>query len=370
MTAPPVTSRAALSVSDIAKHYGSVTALAGASFDVPAGELLTILGPSGSGKTTLLKIIAGFETADVGTIRLDGQDITAVNPATRNIGMVFQNYALFPHMTVAANIAFPLKMRGWSRPTIAERVDWALELVALPAFGNRLPAQLSGGQQQRVALARAVVFHPRLLLLDEPFGALDRKLRETMQLEVRRLQQKLGLTTVFITHDQEEALIMSDHIAVMREGRIQQIGRPRDVYIRPENRFVADFVGESNLYGGRVVTARPGMVTVAIADGLHVTARCDGVRQVGEEVGVVVRPEVPIALADDGAPADNAVLGVVVEAVYLGNAAKYRLSIAGNTELVVRWPSRPRDTLFEPGAKIKVGWSAQDTHVMPLPRAS
>lgn len=367
MTAPPLPSAAALTVSGIVKQYGSLLALAGATFEVPAGELLTILGPSGSGKTTLLKVIAGFESADAGSVRLDGEDVTAVNPAVRNIGMVFQNYALFPHMTVAANIGFPLKMRGWPRQAIRERVEWALGLVALPALGDRLPAQLSGGQQQRVALARAVVFHPRLLLLDEPFGALDRKLRETMQLEVRRLQRKLGLTTIFITHDQEEALIMSDHIAVMRDGQIQQIGRPRDVYVRPENRFVADFVGESNLYRGRIVAARPGAATVAIADGIQFTACTDQACRPDDEVGVIVRPEVPVLVADGaGGQTDNVLPGIVIEAVYLGNAVKYRLAIADNTELTVRWPARPREPLFEPGARLSVGWSAGDMHVISL----
>ena len=214
---------AELSVDGVTKRFGEVVALDGVSLAVAEGELLTILGPSGSGKTTLLKVVAGFETPDAGTVRVDGVEITALPPARRDIGMVFQNYALFPHLTVKGNVAFPLEMRNVARPEIERRVSDALALVELAGYEARLPRQLSGGQQQRVALARAIVFNPRLLLLDEPFGALDRKLRETMQLEVRRLQRRLGLTTIFITHDQEEALVLSDRIAVMNKGTIQQI---------------------------------------------------------------------------------------------------------------------------------------------------
>ncbi len=207
-----------LRLAGLSKRFGEVQALDNVSLDIAPGELLTILGPSGSGKTTMLKVVAGFETPDAGVVRVDGAEITRLPPARRDIGMVFQNYALFPHLTVAGNVAFPLEMRNVPRPEIDKRVAEALALVELGGYGQRLPRQLSGGQQQRVALARAIVFNPRLLLLDEPFGALDRKLRETMQLEVRRMQRRLGLTTIFITHDQEEALVLSDRIAVMNKG--------------------------------------------------------------------------------------------------------------------------------------------------------
>ena len=244
-----------LSLTAIAKSYGSVIALAGIDLGVPDGEIVTILGPSGSGKTTLLKIVAGFELPDRGRVELAGDDITYVTPASRGIGMVFQNYALFPHMRVAENIAFPLEMRRLARAETQERVSRALALVGLAGYEARYPRQLSGGQQQRVALARAIVFEPRLLLLDEPFGALDRKLREQMQLEVKRLQRQLGITALFVTHDQEEALVLSDRIAVMNGGLIEQIGAPAEVYSRPANRFVADFIGESNIYRGNVMSA-------------------------------------------------------------------------------------------------------------------
>ena len=240
-----------LDIEGASKSFGEVAALADVSLGVSAGEFVTILGPSGSGKTTLLKVIAGFETADTGRILVDGADVTDLDPAQRNIGMVFQNYALFPHMSVARNVAYPLAMRRMAKAEIDRRVAEALDMVELAGMAERLPKQLSGGQQQRVALARATVFQPRLLLLDEPFGALDRKLREQMQLEVRRLQRRLGLTTLFITHDQEEALVMSDRIAVMDKGRLQQVGLPHEIYEAPANPFIADFIGEFEHLRGR-----------------------------------------------------------------------------------------------------------------------
>ena len=264
---------AELLIEGVGKRFGEVVALDGVSLQVARGELLTILGPSGSGKTTLLKVVAGFEMPDGGSVRVDGADITALPPARRDIGMVFQNYALFPHLTVRANVAFPLEMRNVAQrrdraPRCARRWGWS----SWRATTQRLPRQLSGGQQQRVALARAIVFNPRLLLLDEPFGALDRKLRETMQLEVRRLQRRLGLTTIFITHDQEEALVLSDRIAVMNKGSIQQIAGTTEIYERPANGFVADFVGESNIFhgtagAGNVVTLDGGR-TLSVARAL------------------------------------------------------------------------------------------------------
>ncbi|MBV8393703.1 MAG: ABC transporter ATP-binding protein, partial [Alphaproteobacteria bacterium] len=243
-------SSAELRVEEVGKRFGSVAALDGVSLTVRQGELLTILGPSGSGKTTLLKVVAGFETPDGGRVLVDGADMTRRPPAKRDIGMVFQHYALFPHLSVRRNVAFPLEMRNVARAEIDRRVSEALALVELAGYDERLPRQLSGGQQQRVALARAIVFNPRLLLLDEPFGALDRKLRETMQLEVRRLQRRLGLTTIFITHDQEEALVLSDRVAVMNHGRLEQVATTTEIYERPASDFVADFVGESNLFHG------------------------------------------------------------------------------------------------------------------------
>ena len=294
-----------LDIEGVSKRFGDVVALADISLGVAAGEFVTILGPSGSGKTTLLKVIAGFETADLGRVRVDGSDVTDLDPARRNIGMVFQNYALFPHLSVARNVGYPLAMRGMTKGEIAKRVGEALEMVELGGMAERLPKQLSGGQQQRVALARATVFRPRLLLLDEPFGALDRKLREQMQLEVRRLQRRLGLTTLFITHDQEEALIMSDRVAVMEKGRLQQVGPPLEIYEAPANPFIADFIGESNIFSG-TIEASGGDVLCGSARGgpsIQVPSRPELSARVGERVRVMVRPERFVDLNVVGAPA-------------------------------------------------------------------
>jgi len=337
-----------LRVDGVAKRYGAVVALGGVSLSVAAGEFLTILGPSGSGKTTLLKVVAGFEFPDAGRVTVGGADITDVSPARRNIGMVFQNYALFPHMNVARNIAFPLQMRGVPRSEVERRVIQAMALVELRGYGERLPSQLSGGQQQRVALARAVVFDPTLLLLDEPFGALDRKLRESMQLEVRRLQRRLGLTTVFITHDQEEALVLSDRIAVMDGGTIRQIGAPDEIYDRPADAFVAQFIGESNLLVGEI--AAPDRVL--LDDGTSVTVR--GLGGGRGRVRLLVRPE---KMAIDSAT--NRFTGTVVEAVYLGEAHKLRVRVGEGVELMVRGHHA-----VSAGATVTVGFAPEDAPVI------
>src|SRR6201997_146532 len=237
---------ASVSLNDLEKSYNRAAAVGGVSLDIHSGEFLTLLGPSGSGKTTTLMMIAGFETPTRGDIAIDGKSVVAPPPYRRNIGMVFQSYALFPHLTVADNIGFPLKQRGIDRADRLKLVGEALELVHLPGYGERYPRQLSGGQQQRVAVARAIVLRPRLLLMDEPLGALDKQLRESLQLEMRRLHTDLGITFIYVTHDQEEALTMSDRVAVMNDGKVAQIGRPEDLYDRPTSRFVAGFLGESN----------------------------------------------------------------------------------------------------------------------------
>ncbi|TPG42328.1 ABC transporter ATP-binding protein [Roseomonas nepalensis] len=346
-----------LSVKGVVRRFGPVAALGGVDLDVAEGEFLTILGPSGSGKTTLLKTVAGFEVPDEGAVLLGGEDVTLSPPRRRDMGMVFQNYALFPHMTVAQNVAFPLEMRRRPREEIGRRVEEALRLVELQAFGARLPRQLSGGQQQRVALARAVVFGPRLLLLDEPFGALDRKLREALQLEVRRLQRRLRLTTLFITHDQEEALIMSDRIAVMEGGRIEQVGPPAELYARPATRFVADFLGESNLLEGGLrdgVAAVPGFGGVPLP-GSHPPGA----------VTLLLRPEA-LRLAADAEAAPCQGRGRVVETIFLGLSAKLRLRMEGGGEVLARVPLRPSSPPPAPeGATMLVGFSPEDVHVVP-----
>jgi spermidine/putrescine ABC transporter ATP-binding subunit len=352
------------------KHFGKVVALDRVDLAVRSGELLTILGPSGSGKTTLLRVVAGFERPDGGTVMLRGEDITWLAPAKRDIGMVFQNYALFPHMTVHGNVAFPLEMRRMKRAEILERVKWALNVVELDDYGERYPRQLSGGQQQRVALARAIVFNPRMLLLDEPFGALDRKLREQLQLEVKRLQRRLGLTALFVTHDQEEALVLSDRIAVMSAGRIAQLGEPQEIYARPASRFVADFIGESNLFegevceaGGRFSVRCSATMTVHIGDvGAHP----------GERVSVLVRPErvKPLNGESDGArvaataPPANTFAGTVSEVVYLGESEKLRITLEDGAEMLVRWHPEGRQRGARAGDALRVAFDAQDVHVI------
>src|SRR4051812_29539940 len=341
-----------LQVAAASKRFGQVAALSDVSLSVAAGEFVTILGPSGSGKTTLLKVIAGFETADQGRILIDQADITELDPAERNIGMVFQNYALFPHMSVARNVAYPLAMRGMPKAEIATRVSQALDMVELAGLAERLPKQLSGGQQQRVALARATVFQPRLLLLDEPFGALDRKLREQMQIEVRHLQRRLGLTTLFITHDQEEALVMSDRIVVMDKGRVLQVGPPNEIYEAPASPFVADFIGESNIFAGVVEAGDSNSLRVRLEQGpvIEVAGRADLSARRGQKVRVMVRPERFVDLAGDSNPArPNRIDGRVTDSAYMGVSEKYGVVPREEIDILMRLPSGPSHRRYSAG---------------------
>lgn len=353
---------AGLRLLGVRKNYGAVTALSEINLTAGRGEFLTVLGPSGSGKTTMLKIVAGFEYPDAGSVLLEGRDISFLRPARRNIGMVFQNYALFPHMSVAQNVAFPLRMRRVSRAEIRRRVMEVLDLVALGAFADRLPSQLSGGQQQRVALARAVVFDPPLLLLDEPFGALDRKLREQMQLEVKRLQQRLGITAVFVTHDQEEALVLSDRIAVMNEGEIQQIAPPEELYQHPSNRFVADFIGESTLLTGRVIETN-GQAMQVEAGGVQLRVLSTTAHAPGDRVHLMIRPERPRPLLA-GEEAENLVEGQITEAIFVGESRKYRIALAQDQQLLVRWPLSSVAGPLTPGDRVRVEIPANNIHVV------
>jgi putative spermidine/putrescine transport system ATP-binding protein len=358
-----------LDIEGVSKTFGDVVALADISLGVAAGEFVTILGPSGSGKTTLLKVIAGFETADLGRIRVDGSDVTDLDPARRNIGMVFQNYALFPHLSVARNVGYPLAMRGMTKGEIAERVGEALEMVELAGMAERLPKQLSGGQQQRVALARATIFRPRLLLLDEPFGALDRKLREQMQLEVRRLQRRLGLTTLFITHDQEEALIMSDRVAVMEKGCLQQVGPPLEIYEAPANPFIADFIGESNIFSGSIEASGGDVLSVRLDGGpsIQVPSRPELAARIGGRVRVMIRPERFVDLNVVGAPATvNRIDGLVAESAYIGVSDKYRIATAAGLDVLVRLPSGPSSRRYGPGEPISAGFHAADARLIEV----
>lgn len=335
-------------------------AVAGVSLDIRSGEFLTLLGPSGSGKTTTLMMIAGFEMPTAGDIAIDGQSVVAMPPYRRNIGMVFQNYALFPHLTVAENIGFPLKQRGMPKEQRAKLVGEALELVHLPGYGGRYPRQLSGGQQQRVALARAIVFKPRLLLMDEPLGALDKQLRENLQLEMRRLHADLGITFIYVTHDQEEALTMSDRIAVMNEGLVAQIGAPEDLYDRPGSRFVASFIGESNFLPATVCGLEGGVV-VADCQGATIRAVCPGRPATGDKVMLTTRPE-RLRFADNGCdPTHNRLSVTVTEAVFAGERCRYMLQAGDGTSVVLKEPSSAAIRRRAVGERVEIAWSVADT---------
>ncbi|WP_426127980.1 ABC transporter ATP-binding protein [Pararhizobium sp. PWRC1-1] len=275
----------------VSKAFGIMTVVDNLDLSIAKGEFVSMLGPSGSGKTTLLMMLAGFENPTSGAISVGGKRVDALPPHKRNMGVVFQNYALFPHMSVVDNVAFPLKMRGASRSEIVERVTKVLDMVQLGSFHERRPIQLSGGQQQRVALARALVFEPEVVLMDEPLGALDKKLREQMQLDIRDIHRRLGLTIVFVTHDQTEALTMSDRIAIFNHGKIEQIGGPSDIYDRPKTQFVAEFIGETNLLSGKVISCSNGLLNVTLDGGQAIKVRSDGGLEPGKHVKVSVRPE-------------------------------------------------------------------------------
>ncbi|MEI9406383.1 ABC transporter ATP-binding protein [Mesorhizobium argentiipisi] len=331
---------ASVSVRGLGKRYGAVRAVEGVDIEVRPGEFLSLLGPSGSGKTTLLMMIAGFEVPTEGSIRIGDRDVTYVAPNWRNIGMVFQRYALFPHMTVADNVAFPLRMRKVAKAEIARRVADALALVQLQDCGKRLPSELSGGQQQRVAVARALVFEPPVLLMDEPLGALDKKLREQMQIEIKRLQQRLGVTVIYVTHDQEEALTMSDRIAVMRNGSLEQIGSPTELYDSPATPFVADFVGKTNFLEAVCHSCNGTGLEFGLGQsGFIYLKECPPALatppEPGEKMRLAVRPEA-IRMVPPG-DSDNRPLNGVVEAViFVGSFRTYLVRLTGGELLHVQ----------------------------------
>ena len=349
-------------LSEVTKRYGEVAALHALDLEIREGEFLTLLGPSGCGKTTTLRLIAGFIQPTSGTIYLGDDDITGVAPQHRRIGMVFQDYALFPHMTVRENIAFGLEERRYDKHRIAERVDELLELIRLPDMGDRYPSEASGGQQQRIAVARAVAFPPRVLLMDEPLGALDLKLREAMQIEIRRIQRELGITTVYVTHDQTEAMNMSDRIVVMNHGVVEQLGTAEEVYNRPASRFVADFVGQINLLAGRVV-GDEGEWIVIDAAGVRIRASKPDVAGADTEVSVGIRPELFRAIENGAAPPGmNTLDGRIAGRTFAGNLLHVHVDIGEGTRLVLE--GRPQDPIGEDGSPIRLGWRPDDTIVL------
>ena len=349
---------------EVQKSYdGQSLAVKNLTLAMPKGEFLTLLGPSGSGKTTCLMMLAGFESVSGGEIRLGGRDISRVAPHQRDIGMVFQNYALFPHMTVAENLAFPLQVRKRGRAEIAQRVRRALEMVELPHLGQRRPAQLSGGQQQRVAVARALVFEPALVLMDEPLGALDKNLREQMQYEIKHLHENLGLTVVYVTHDQHEALTMSDRIAVFRDGAVQQLATPAELYEQPQNAFVAAFIGENNRMYGKVRSIAGGLCVVVLDDGSEVRAQAVKVTAAGERTMVSLRPE-RVQINPAGQQGDNVFSARVEELIYLGDHIRTRVSVCGNDKFIVKVPNAQDHARLTVGDTITVAWAKDDCRAL------
>jgi len=341
-------------VADLVKRFGSVTAVDNISFDVGEGEFISLLGPSGCGKTTTLRCIGGYEKPSGGTIEIAGRIVNDVPVHRRDIGMVFQNYALFPHKKVRDNVAFALKMRGVRKAERYERAREALDLVEMAKFEDRYPAQLSAGQRQRIALARALIHRPSVLLLDEPLANLDRQLRENMRVEIKLIQERVKISAILVTHDQEEALVTSDRIAVMEGGRIHQIAGPGEIYNRPATGFVARFIGETNFFAGTVCSLEGGTAKIRVDDG-DITLSADGLT-LGAEVGVSIRPERIEIDRQLPAGAVNGFAGVVEFVTYLGSTATYRVSIAGGTRINVMKPIVAEAPPFVEGDRVSIWW--------------
>jgi len=355
----------AVELHQVTKTFAGFTAVGGVSLQIKNGEFFSLLGPSGCGKTTILRMIAGFEQPNQGQIYLEGQPVGALPPYKRNVNTVFQSYALFPHLTVAENIAFGLQMKKLSRAEIFTRVKEALELVRLPHVAGRKPRQLSGGQQQRIALARALINRPAVLLLDEPLSALDLKLRKAMQLELKQLQQQLGITFIFVTHDQEEAMTMSDRIAVMDQGQVLQVGAPTEIYEQPASRFVADFIGEANILPCQVTGRKNGLATVSLAGGLEMQAYCKSEVAVGQTASLMIRPEKiridPGSLSPAGFP------GVVNEMIYLGTATRFEVKLAEDLIVHVHHQNIAAgpETHVRRGQTVHLSWQAAAARLLP-----
>ncbi len=359
-----MTTAALIRIDGVVKRFNDVTAVAGVDLEIGRGELFALLGGSGCGKTTLLRMLAGFETPTEGRIIIDGVDVTHVPPYARPVNMMFQSYALFPHMTVARNIAYGLERERLPKAEIAERVMQALDLVELRTHAQRKPHQLSGGQRQRVALARAIVKRPKVLLLDEPLAALDRKLRERTQLELAELQQRLGITFVMVTHDQDEAMTMASRIAVMDQGRIRQVGAPAEIYEQPNSRFVADFIGLANIFEGEIVGHADGTLRISCGPlGGEISAPANGMTQAGP-IAIVIRPE-KLSLHKEGTGAGCA--GTVRNIVYLGDESIFHVTLeSGAAVQITRMNADRRDAgAIARGDAVRVAWAPEAVVVMP-----
>jgi putative spermidine/putrescine transport system ATP-binding protein len=355
---------------ELTKAFGPVVAVQDVSVTIAPGSFFTLLGPSGSGKTTSLMMVAGFAHPTRGEVFVDGAPVAGLPPQKRDLGMVFQSYAVFPHLTVFDNIAFPLQVRRVGRSEIRQRVNEALELVRLQGYDQRLPRQLSGGEQQRVALARALVFRPRVLLMDEPLGALDKKLRAHMQLELKHIQRHLHVTVIYVTHDQEEALTMSDRVAVMQRGRIEQVGTPAELYEAPVSRFVADFLGESNFIDGVIVGGpAEGRWLVRAAGGLEFLGIGAVPLRAGQAVTAVVRPEKLVPVEDPASAAPTAAVntckGTVEEAIYVGEATRYRVALGVDGAVTMKVPNRLALRQHGEGETVAFTWSPDETRLFP-----
>ncbi|MBU4426573.1 MAG: ABC transporter ATP-binding protein [Desulfobacterales bacterium] len=353
-----------LEMNSLSKRYESFFAVDHISSEVKKGEFLTLLGPSGSGKTTTLMMIAGFVEPTSGDILIEGSSIVSKPPHKRDVGMVFQNYALFPHLTVFENIAFPLKMRKTEKSEIEKRVNDVLELVRLPEVSGRYPKQLSGGQQQRIALARALVFNPPLLLMDEPLGALDKQLREHMQLEIKHIQEDLDITVIYVTHDQAEALTMSDTIAVMNHGKIMQYGSAEDLYERPANKFVAEFIGESNFLEGKIESIDGDSIYARTHGQLEIHAKQNQDVSLGQEVFFTLRPE-RITFINETGQMTNTFNGVIEEVVYVGEISKYMIRLSEEDDLfILKQQNQLGVKKYKKGDRVIIGWNPEDMRLI------
>jgi len=352
-----------IQLKDLEKKFDQVIAVDRVSMDIFAGEFFSILGPSGCGKTTLLRTIAGFETPDYGSIYLHGNIINSVPPYRRDVNMVFQNYALFPHMNIYENIAFGLKMKKISKAEINDRVPKILDLVGLSGMNSRKASQLSGGQQQRVALARALVNEPSVLLLDEPLGALDLKLRKQMQLELKSIQKRLGITFIYVTHDQEEALTMSDRIAVMSAGKLEQLGTPSQIYEKPNNEFVANFIGISNLFTGNIQKINDSILMLKTQDGIEIRAIANG-NGISKDATAMVRPEKILISTNKMEQDKNCFNGKIADIVYLGTVIQFIVNV-NNTKLVVLDKNHDKAKGFDLNQDVFVSWDFSNTVIIP-----